>query len=139
MPLSIACRTICMKRSLGRLQGTSMGRRQGTSLGVTYRGIWVRLQDVGRGRPLVLHIGPYGDVPQTLHFHVLGKSVRDVLRTSAGDVLRTSAGDAPWRYIEDNMGTSTGRLSGTSSGRPWDVILPIGKIYTTTNYKVLLL
>ena len=31
------------------------------------------------------------------------------LRTSVDDVLMTSVGDAPWRYIEDHMGTSSGR------------------------------
>ena len=124
MDLSIACRAICMGRSLGRLYGTSLGRQQGMSLGVTYRAILGRPQDVdrrrprdvGRGCPLALHIGPYGEVPWTLHFHILG--------TSAGDVLRTSAGEVPWRYIEDHTGTSTGRLSGTCSGRPRDIILP---------------
>ena len=33
----------------------------------------------------------------------------DVLVTSAGDILKTSAGDFPWRYIQDIMGTSSGR------------------------------
>ena len=32
----------------------------------------------------------------------------------------------PWRYIEDHMGTSIGRILGASSGRPRDVILPSG-------------
>ena len=49
----------------------------------------------------------------------------DVLRTSIEDVLRTSAGDIPWRYIEDHMATSIGRLLGPSSERPWDVTLLI--------------
>ena len=61
-----------------------------------------------RGRPLALHIGPNGDVPWTLLFHILETSVRDVLGTSAGVILRTSARDVSWRYIEDYMGTSTG-------------------------------
>ena len=87
------------------------------SLGVTYIPIWGRPQevgrkhpgDVGRGRPLVLHIGPYEDLPWTLYFYVLGMSVVDVLGKSARDV--------PRHYIEDYMGTSRGRLSKTSSGR----------------------
>ena len=43
-------------------------------------------------------------------------------RTLVGDVLRTSAGDVPWHYIEDHMGTSIGRLLGTSSGGPREAI-----------------
>ena len=46
------------------------------------------------------------------------------------DVLRTSASDVPWSYIEAHIGTSIGRLSGTSSGRPRDVILPSESIGT---------
>ena len=38
----------------------------------------------------------------------------DVQRTSVEDVLRTSARNVPWRYIESYMGTSIGRLLGTS-------------------------
>ena len=63
-------------------------------------------------RPLELQIRPYWDV----------------LVTSAGNVLKTSKGDVPWRYIEDNMGTSIGRLLVTPSGRRRDVILPSGLI-----------
>ena len=59
-----------------------------------------RAQEVGRTRPLELNIRPYGDI----------------LITSAGDVLRTSVGDVPWRYKEDHMGMSIGRLLGTLSG-----------------------
>ena len=40
---------------------------------------------------------------------------------SVENIFRTSEGVVPWRYIGDHMGTS--------SGRPWDVILPSG--YTT--------
>ena len=40
-----------------------------------------------------------------------------------------SAGDVPWRYIDDHMGTSIGRLLGTSSGHPRDVILPSGRTF----------
>ena len=36
------------------------------------------------------------------------------------------AWDVPWRYIEDHMGTSIGRILGASSGRPRDVIFPSG-------------
>ena len=38
--------------------------------------------------------------------------------------------EVPWRYIKGHMGTSIGRLLGTSSGRPRDVILPSGKRLT---------
>ena len=37
--------------------------------------------DVGRGRPLALHIGPYGDVR----------------RSPLGDLHGTSVEDVPWR------------------------------------------
>ena len=50
----------------------------------------------------------------------------DILRTSYFNVLRASVEDIPWRYIEDHMGTSIGRLFWTSPGRPLDVILPSG-------------
>ena len=60
---------------------------------------------------MALHIGHYGDVPRTLHW----------------DILRTLAGDIPWRYIEDHMGKSVGRLLGMSSGGPQDVIMPSGE------------
>ena len=55
---------------------------------------------------MVLHIGMYGDVLRTSYFNVLQTLVEDVLRKSEGDV--------PWRYIEDHMGTSLGRLLGMS-------------------------
>ena len=79
---------------------------------------------------MALYIGPYWDVPWTLHFNVLRRSVGDVImtlvedvhRTLVGDVLRTSAGDVPWHYIEDHMGTSIGCLLGTSSGGPREAI-----------------
>ena len=66
-------------------------------------------------------MGHYGDVRRTSYFNVQ--------RTSVEDVLRMSAGDVPWRYIEDHMGTSIGRLLGTSSGHPRDVILPSGRTF----------
>ena len=47
----------------------------------------------------------------------------DDQRTSVEDVLRTSARNVPWRYIQDYMGTSIGRLLGTSIE---GVILPSG-------------
>ena len=47
---------------------------------------------------------------------------------SEKDILRTLAGDVLCRYIEDHMGTSIGRFSGTFSGRPRDVILPSGYV-----------
>ena len=67
---------------------------------------------------MTLHIGQYRHVHRTLHW--------DVLRTSYFNVLRTSVGDVPWRHIEDHMATSIRRLSGTSPGRPWDVLLASG-------------
>ena len=85
-----------------------------------------RPQDAGKGRPMALYIGQYGDVLRPLHWDVLRTSYFNVLRTSVEDVLKTSVGDFPWRYIEDLMGTSLGRLLGTFSGRPWDVNLPSG-------------
>ena len=60
----------------------------------------VRPQDVGSTHPLELQIKPYWDV----------------LVTSALEVLKTSAGDVPWRYIQDIMGTSSGRHISTSKG-----------------------
>ena len=60
----------------------------------------VRPQDVGCTRPLELQIKPYWDV----------------LVTSALEVPKTSAGDVPWRYIQDIMGTSSGRHISTSKG-----------------------
>ena len=107
-----------------------------------------RSRDVGRTRPLELQIRPPGDV--------LVKSAVDILKTSAEDVLKTSTGDIPgdvlrtsyfnvqrmsvedllktfeedvsWRYIEDHMWTSKGRLLGTSSGHPRDINLPSGNV-----------
>ena len=67
-----------------------------------------RPQDVGRGRPMALHIGQYKDVLKTLHWNVL--------RTSYFNVLRTLVGDVPWCYIGDHMGTSIGRRLETSLG-----------------------
>ena len=86
-----------------------MGRRDRVCRG--------RPQDVGRGRPLVLHIGQYGDVLGALLWDVLGTPYFNVLRMLVEDVLRTSVGDVSWRYIEDHMGTSVGLLFGKSSGR----------------------
>ena len=76
-----------------------------------------RPQDVGVGRPLVLHIGQYGDALRTLLLDVLGTPYFNVLRMLVEDVLRMSVGDFSWRYIEDHMGTSVGLLFGKSSGR----------------------
>ena len=72
-----------------------------------------RPQNVGRGRPMELHIGQR-DVHRTSYFNVL--------RTLVEDALRMSVGDVPWRYIEDHMSASIGRLLGS----PQDVILPSG-------------
>ena len=41
----------------------------------------------------------------------------DGLLTSAGNVFKTSAGDAAQHYIQNIMGTSSGRYIGKSSGR----------------------
>ena len=81
---------------------------------------------------MALHMGQYVDVLRTFYW--------DVLRTSYFNVLRTLVGEVPWRYIEDHMGTFIGRLLGTSSGRPWDVILPVGyKIVLSYRYRFLLI
>ena len=77
---------------------------------------------------MVLHIGRYGDVLRTFHWNVLRKSYFNFLRTSVEDVVRASVGDVPWHYIEDHMGTCTGRVLGTFSGRPRDVLLPSGML-----------
>ena len=76
------------------------------SHGVTYRTVWGRNQDITLG------------LPQEVIFH----RPTDVGRGSPQNVEV----DVPWRYIEDHMGTSMGRLLGTSSGRHWDLILPSG-------------
>ena len=86
-----------------------------------------RLQDVGMGRPMALHIGQYRDVSRTLHQDVFMTSHFDNRRMFVEDVLTTSEGDIPWRYIQGHMGTFIGRLLGTSSGHLRDVILPGGK------------
>ena len=78
------------------------------SLGVKYQPVLGRPhnvcrrcpEDVGRGRPIALHVGRYG--------------CREVVRALHLDALRTSVGDIPWRYIEDRTGTSIRRLLGTS-------------------------
>ena len=46
----------------------------------------------------------------------------EVLRTSSFSVLRTSVGNISWHYIENHLGTS--------SGRPRDVILSSGLVST---------
>ena len=46
-----------------------------------------RPQDVGGGRPLVLHIGQYGDVLRTLLWDVLGTPYFNVLRMLVEDLL----------------------------------------------------
>ena len=70
---------------------------------------------VGRGLNLALYVGQYGDVLMALY--------QDVVRTLVEGVLRMSDRDVPQRYVEGHMGTSTGRLSVTSSGRPRHVNL----------------
>ena len=72
---------------------TSLGRPRDVSEG--------RPEDVSKTLPLDLQIIPY----------------KDVLVTSAGDFLRGSAGDFPWCYIQDIMGSSSGRCIGKSLGR----------------------
>ena len=103
--------------SLGRLSALLIENHIRTSSGRPRDVCRRRPQDVCRGRPLELHIGHYGDVLRTLHWDFLRTSYFIVQRASVKDVLRTLAGDVPWRYIEDHMGTSIGRLLGTSSGR----------------------
>ena len=76
---------------------------------------------------MALHVGEYGHVLRTLHWDVLSTSYFNVLRTSVEVVFKTLVGDVPWRYIENHMGTSIGRLLGTSPGRPRDVVLPSGE------------
>ena len=100
-------------RTMWGLWGTSSGRPRNVCR--------IRPQDIGRGRPMALHIGQYWDVLRTLHW--------EVLRTSYFNALWTSVGDVPWRYIEDDMGKSIGRILGTSSGRPRDVILQSGWLF----------
>ena len=111
-----------IRKSLGRLWKTSSVPRQDTSLGVKYYTLCGRPhnvcrrrpQDVGMRPPMALYIGQYGDVLRTLAWDVLRTSYFNVLSTSVKDVFRTLVGDAPWRYKEDHMGTSIGKLLGTS-------------------------
>lgn len=65
---------------------------------------------------MVLHIGLYGGVLRKLH--------GDVFKASYFDVLRTLIGVLAWRYTENHMDTSIGRLLVISSGRSfakWDI------------------
>ena len=76
---------------------------------------------------MALQIGEYGDVLSTLSW--------ELLRASYFNVLRTSVGGITWRYIEDYIGMSIGRLLGTCPGLSWDVgnigsILPSRKKQT---------
>ena len=89
-----------------RPQETSSKRRQGASFGVTYRTLWRQPQYVLLERPQ----------------DVIFQRPKDVGRRRPQDVGR----GLPWRYIEDHMGTSIGRLLWTSSERPQRVILPSG-------------
>ena len=57
-------------------------------------------QDVGRGHPLALRIGHYGDVLWKLHWDVLRTSYFNFQRMSLEDDLGTPAGDISWHYIE---------------------------------------
>ena len=56
--------------------------------------------------------------------HVIFQRPEDVGRGRPQGVGR----ELPWRYIEDYQGTSIGRLLGTYSGPPRDVILPCENI-----------
>ena len=76
------------------------------SLGILYRILWEHPQDVTLRHPQ----------------DVIFQCSKDVGKESPQDI----AWDVPWRYIEDHMGTSIGRILGASSGRPRDVILPSG-------------
>ena len=76
---------------------------------------------------MALHVGEYGHILRTLYWDVLRASYFNVLWTSVEVVLRTLVGDVPWRYIEDHVGTSIGRLLGMSPGRPQDVVLLSGE------------
>ena len=68
--------------------------------------LWGRPQEVTVGRP------------QDVKF----QRPKDVGRGRLQDVGR----ELPWGYIEDHIGTSIRCLLGTSSERPWEVILPNG-------------
>ena len=68
---------------------------------------------------MVLYIEQYENLVRALH--------GDVLWTLVEDILRILVGDVPWHYIEVHMETSIGRLLGTSSGHPQDVILLSGE------------
>ena len=99
-----------LRTSLGRPWDVSEGRRQNTSLGVTGQTIQghccnvcrKRPLDVGKGRPLALHIGHYWDDLRTLYWDVLRASYFNVHRATQrtfwerispfGEVLRTSLG-----------------------------------------------
>ena len=114
---------------LGRPQDVSEGRPQG----------------VGWTTPLEVNIRRYEDVLKTSTGEVfktlVGASHCVTYRTVWGclqdgtlgrpqDVIfqcpMTLVGDVAWRYIENHMETSRGRLIGTSSGHPWGVILLSG-------------
>ena len=81
------------RRSLGR--PNTLLRVTDCTISGRPRNVFMRrLQDVGMGRPLALHIEYYGDVLRTFHW------------MSHCNVQRTSAGDVPWHYIGDYMGMS---------------------------------
>ena len=89
-----------------RQQETHSRCRQEMSLGILYRILWEHPQDV-----TLRH-------PQDVIFQCSNDVGKERPQVVAGDVL--------WRYIENHMGTSIGRLFGTFSGRPRDVILTSG-------------
>ena len=68
-----------------------------------------RPQDVGRGRPMVLHIGQNGGFLKTVHWDVLRTSDFNILKMLVEDALRTLAG------------TSLGIIQRTMWGRPQDI------------------
>ena len=76
---------------------------------------------------MVLYIEQYENLVRALHGDVLRTSYFNVLWTLVEDILRILVGDVPWHYIEVHMETSIGRLLGTSSGHPQDVILLSGE------------
>lgn len=97
-----------------------------------------RPQDISRRCPLALHIGNYREVFRTLHWGVLRMSYFNVLRPFVKNILRTLAGNIPWRYTQNHISASIGRLLETSSGRnftEWDAAFTYGYILVCNDDK----